>query len=517
MSITGGAIGATINGDGSLIMETWSAFPAQFNLNMNNKTIYNASSITTGTLNYTTLNPPVAPGGGENIAQTLAIGDDANQENLLNIASFTNVETGFLDPNAINPTIKMGMFPGLGGQVNIWQDGDIISPFNSSAKLVLGQIECGGGLQVGSLQNPSNITLDGALIINQDGVPTGQTTLSANASNQLVLSGGLQVGNLTTGSPLSSGFHSVYPADAYKYAGLYAKSVGALGTGTLGISNNSATLTPSGNLECNLMSSTTVSTSTLGATTATIGTLNYTTLNPPIPPPGGGENLSQTLTLGNNATGQNITNVGNLYSGSYQGTGLNGLFQIGNSALNNYTNDDGTGTPQLTLGFCTLNMGGSNIINLNDPTSSDEPATKNYVDNSKAGSLYIDGTPDIINVSIPNTGAITTIWVSGPFSKPSGVSQQLMITFNNKNILSGPNNTNLITGLVDFSNNGLFWTPSTIDPYGNGFLFSPAFLAWVSIPSSYTTYYIRIRGSQTNVSVTSYQINANVMIATFQG
>lgn len=511
MSITGGAIGASINGESSLIMDTWSAYPAQFNLNMNSKTIYNASSITTGVLNYTTLNPPVGGGGNENIAQTLAIGDDANQENLLNVASFTNIETGFLDPDAINPTIKMGMLPGLGGRVNIWQDGDVVSPFNSSALLAVGQLNCGGGINVGSQQNPSNIVVDGAVVINEDGAPTGQTILSANSSNQLVLSGGLQVGNLTTGSPLSSGFHSIYPADGFKYTGLYSKSVGALGTATLGITNNSPTRTPTGNLECNAIS----------ATTATVGTLNYTTLSPPIPPPGGGETLSQTLTLGNNAGGQNITNVGSIFSGSYEGTGGNGLFQIGNNALNNYVNDNGSGTPQLSLGFCTLNMGGSNIINLNDPTSSDMPATKNYVDNSisnvRSGSLYISGSPDIINVAIPNNGAITNIWISQAFSKPSGVPQQLMITFNNKNILSGPNNTNLITGLVDFSNNGVLWVPSSIDPYGNGFLFSPSFLAWVTIPSNFTTYYIRIRGLQTNVSVPNYQINANIMIASYSG
>jgi hypothetical protein len=42
----------------------------------------------------------------------------------------------------------------------------------------------------------------------------------------------------------------------------------------------------------------------------TVGTLNYTTLNPPVS--GGGENLEQTLTIGNDANNLDITNLGNL-------------------------------------------------------------------------------------------------------------------------------------------------------------------------------------------------------------
>jgi hypothetical protein len=500
MSITGGAIGASINGDGSLIMETWSAFPAQFNLNMNSKTIYNASSITTGTLNYTTLNPPIS-GGGENIEQTLTLGDDANFENLSNISSLTQVQSGFLDPDAINNTIRVGQLSGLGGRLNVWQDGDTTSPFNSSAILATGQGIFGGGIQVGSQQNPSNINLDGALVINQDGTPTGSTTLSANASNQLVTSGGLQVGNLTTGSVMSSGFHSIYPLDGFKYVLISSKSVGALGTGTLVLTSNAGTPAGTGNLECNNI---------------TCNQLNYTTLNPPIS--GGGETLAQTLTLGNDATGQNITNVGSLFTGSIEGTGTNGLLEIGNNPLNTYVNDNGAGTPEISLGFCQLNMGGNKIINLNDPVSSDEPATKNYVDTRpQSGTTYISGTPWAISVNIPNTGASTPIYTSGAFSKPSGQSIVLNITFNNANILSGSNNTNLITGIVEFSQTGSLWTPSTIDPYGSGFLFSPAFSAFVSIPSAWTTYYFRISGSQTNVSVPSYALNANILLVAYQG
>jgi hypothetical protein len=498
MSITGGAIGASINGEGSLIMETWSAYPAQFNLNMNSKSIYNASSITTGTLNYTTLNPPVS-GGGENIQQTLTLGDDANFENLSNIGSLTQVQSGYLDPDAINNTIRVGQLSGLGGRLNIWQDGDTTSPFNSSAIIATGQGIFGGGLQVGSQQNPSNINLDGALVLNQDGTPTGSTTLSANASNQLVTSGGLQVGNLTTGSVMSSGFHSIYPLDGFKYVLISSKSVGALGTGTLVLTSNASIPAGTANLECNNI---------------TCNTLNYTTLNPPIS--GGGETLAQTLTLGNDATGQNITNVGSLFTGSIEGTGTNGLLKIGNNPLNTYVNDNGAGTPEISLGFCQLNMGGNKIINLNDPVSSDEPATKNYVDTITSGSnipnTFSLGT---INTTVPNTGAYTVLLTSNLFSS-GGKNHQYMITFNNipaNSIFGSPANSLGLTGRIGYSPDGITWNYSTISPY-DGFRFTDAFLGWISVPSSVNTYFIRIEANQT-IRPAGWTINSDVQVIDF--
>jgi hypothetical protein len=505
-SISGDITNANIN-QITRTGQQWSEFPATQSVDFSSQELLNC-----GVIHWSSFNPPLVP-GGEGLFETLEISNDASLNPINNLAALS-----FGDPNEVNENINIKQIPDIGNSLVFYADSDILTPLQPTT-----DIYCGGifttldstfkgtvsmmsGLNVGSGTTgiSSNINLDGALIINEDGPPINSTTLTAGTvagiSNSLIVSGSAKVsGSLYSNATFTSGL-SLLPSDGYKFVGLNAKSVGAFGTGSLILTNNSAIPSATANLECNNI---------------TCNQLNYTSLNPPITP-GGGENLSQTLTIGNNATGQNITNVGNLFAASFQGTAINGGFQIGNNPLNNYTNDDGAGTPQLTLGFCNLNMGGSKIINLNDPTSSDEPATKNYVDNKpQSGTLYIDGTPWAINVSITNSGSIQSIYNSGPFAKSSGISQQLLITFHNSTILSGPNYRYLITGLVDISPDNSTWTPSTIDPYGTGFLFSPDFQAWITIPPSWTTYYFRIRGSQTNTSVSSYPITANIMVASW--
>jgi hypothetical protein len=488
----------------------------------------NNSIVDCKTLHYQQLDPPVSV-ATETIEQILQTGDDANGENIQNVGTLSLAQQNFLDTDLVNQDIVIRQLSGLGGRLNVYQASDTISPFNSSATLAVGNIlttaniSCNGtatiagACNVGTVASPSNLFVDGNIRLNQDGIPNGECLLSTDANGTLLVnntgaSGGIQCGNLTTGAILTSGKHFLYPLDAFKYITLQSKSVGALGTGTLQITSNSPIPTASGNLECNQINSGDI----ISTGNITCNQLNYTTLNPPIA--GTTPTLSQVLTVGNNAGGSNITNIGALFTGSLQGTGTNGTFQIGNNPLNTYTNDDGAGEPQLSLGFCNLNMGGNQITNLPTPTSSDEPATKGYVDSNipVSGTTYISGTPYAINVSIPNSGASTLIYNSQAFSKPSGKSVVINITFNNINILSGSNNTNLITGVVQFSQDNSTWTNSSIDPYGSGFLFSPAFSAFVSIPTAWTTYYFRILGSQTNVSVPSYNLTANLMLVSFQ-
>jgi hypothetical protein len=497
--------------------------PLTTNLDCDNNSIIDCK-----TLHYQQLDPPVSV-ATETIEQILQTGDDANGENIQNVGTLSLAQQNYIDTDLVNQDIVISQLSGLGGRVNIYQATDITSPFSSSATLAVGNIlttadiSCNGtttiagALNVGTVASPSNLFIDGNIRLNQDGLPNGECLLSTDANGTLLVnntgaSGGIQCGNLTTGAILTSGKHFLYPLDAFKYITLQSKSVGALGTGTLQITSNSPIPTASGNLECNQINSGDI----ISTGNITCNQLNYTTLNPPIS--GATPTLSQVLTTGNNGGGSNITNIGALFTGSLQGTGTNGSFQIGNNPLNTYTNDDGTGNPELSLGFCNINMGGNQITNLPTPTSSDEPATKGYVDlKPQAGTNYISGTPWAINVSIPNSGASTLIYNSNAFSKPSGQSITINITFNNSVILSGSNNTNLITGIVQISQDNSTWTNSTIDPYGTGFLFSPAFSAWFSIPTSWTTFYFRILGSQTNVSVPSYQLTTNIMLASYQG
>lgn len=406
-----------------------------------------------GTLHYTTLDPPVG-GSAQNLDETLTAGNSAGNMSIVDLSAVV-----LSDVDGVNEDIIISQIPELGGRINVYRPSDVISPtFNSSATVALGNllatnnITAGGNLNVGVTAFPSTFTLDGSFVLVNDGPPSGQCILSCNTSNELVISNGLRT---------------------------------------------------TGNITC--------------------GTLNYTSLNPPV---GGGSvgTLSQVLTTGNDATGLNMTNIGNLFSASIQGVGATGKFQIGNSASNFYANNDGAGNRTLVLGDCITNFNNSGLVlNLNDPVFSSSPATKNYVDNSittyNSTAQYINTGvpgPDAINALIPNTGAITTLFTTPQITKPAGVIHRVMITFHNKNILSGSNFYNVLTGLIQISNLGGIFTPSTIEPYGSGFLFGPDFLGWFEIPASWTQYSYRIQASQTNSLIPNYNLAADLMVTTFK-
>jgi hypothetical protein len=93
--------------------------------------------------------------------------------------------------------------------------------------------------------------------------------------------------------------------------------------------------------------------------TLTCNTLNYTTLNPPIT--GGGETLQQTLTNGNSAGGLDIDDVGALNADSINSTGsiyAEGYLQAGNKA--------GLSAIQLLYGNGTTLGNNYQIIGVND-------------------------------------------------------------------------------------------------------------------------------------------------------
>ena len=77
-------------------------------LDMNTQSIINATNITTGTLNYTTLNPPIVS-GGETLAQTLLLGNSAGATDLdMNNQDITNATditaTGAITCGTLNYT-----------------------------------------------------------------------------------------------------------------------------------------------------------------------------------------------------------------------------------------------------------------------------------------------------------------------------------------------------------------------------------------------------------------------------
>jgi hypothetical protein len=505
-SISGDINGANINQVQKSGAE-WSEFPAIQDVNFNNKNLLNC-----GVINWSSFNPPLTP-GGEGLGETLAISNDASLNQINNI-----VKLSVADADQVNSNVNISQISGLGNSICIYNDGDILNPIQPITTLYTGGLitttnttikgECSiyKALNVGNFEVGinSNINLDGALIINEDGPPVNSVSLSAGSigalSNSLLVSGNARFnGQIFNNYTTTSGLQ-LNPADGYKFVSLNSKSVGALGVGALILTNNSAIPSPTADLECRNI---------------TCNTLNYTSLNPSITP-GGNENLSQTLTIGNDAGGQNITNLLSLFAGSIQGTGANGLFQIGNNNLNNYVNDNGGGTPELTLGFCQLNMAGNKIINLDDPVSSDEPATKNYVDNLLSGfnipNTFSMGT---INTTVPNTGAWTVLLTSNLFSS-GGKNHQYQITFNNipaNSIFGSPANSLGLTGRIGYSPDGSIWNYSFISPY-DGFRFTDSFLGWISVPSTVNSYYIRIEAQQT-IRPAGWPINSSVQVIDF--
>ena len=475
-----------------------------------------------GIINYTSLNPPVSP-STQNINQTLTIGNNAGNLSIVDLSAVV-----FSNSDGVNEDIIFSQLPALGGRVNIYKESDIIDPFNSSATVAIGNllasgnITAGGNLSVGASSFPSSFTLDGSFVLVNDGVNPGQCVLSCNTSSELVVSNGLRTtGQLTGGNLLATGSGQIggnfvvgsAPSPAsliidssliIATGGPAPKQITALSCDSSGVLVVSNGLRTTGNLSCNV--------------------LNYNSLSPPV---GGGSvgTIQQVLTAGDNAGGEDLTNLDYLeaQTGSFirlDGAGSNGLLQIGQWPANNWVDTIPPGTiGRLTLGNAELNMSNNYILNVPTPINTGDAVNKSYVDNYNATAQYINTGipgPDAINANIPNTGAITTLYISPQITKPAGITHRLMITFQNKNILSGSSFNNVLTGLLQISNLGAIFTPSTIEPYGSGFLFGPSFLGWVEIPAGWTQYSYRIQASQTSSLILSYNLDADLMVSTFK-
>lgn len=170
----------------------------------------NNSIIDCKTLHYQFLDPPAGGGSVGNLQQVLNTGDDANGENIQNVGTISVAQQNYQDTDLVNQDVVISQLSGLGNRLNVYMASDTVSPFSSSAILATGVLQTtsnivcngtasvAGGLAVGSAQVPSNLTLDGNLIINEDGAPSGSTTLSATSANLLSVSGGITTtGNIT--------------------------------------------------------------------------------------------------------------------------------------------------------------------------------------------------------------------------------------------------------------------------------------------------------------------------------
>lgn len=472
-SISGGISNANINQITKTGQE-WSEFQAIQDVDFNNKNLLNC-----GVINWSSFNPPLET-GAEGLAETLIVSNDASLNPINNISKLS-----IADVNEVNVNVNLQQIPELGNSLVIYGDGDILDPiqpltdlycgglYTSTQSEFKGTLSIYSGLNVGNFATGagSNINLDGALILNEDGPPTSSVNLRAGTfsgnSNSLIISGTTGInGGVYSNFTITSGL-TLNPSDGYKFVGMNARSVGPFGTASLILSNNSAVPLPTANLEC---------------ASITCNTLNYNTLNPPLL---GSIDLSGVLFNGNNAGGQNIQNLGSVFAGSYQGTGTNGTFQIGNNPLNNYTNDGGDGVPVLNLGYSNLNMAGNKIINLDDPISSDEASNKNYVDNGDSATLssaeaYVNGRlyasqNEYYSVRIPNNpnAQLTPMTIGAGNTEIVWTSGVIPNTFNLFNYIEfiasatgAGGGASIILG--EMSLDGGAWIPTTIGPWNTG-------------------------------------------------
>jgi len=519
-SISGGISNANINQNVKTGAE-WSEYPASQSVNFASNDLLNC-----GVINWSSFNPPL--GGVEGLAETLIISNDASLNPINNISKLS-----IGDVNEVNVNVNLQQIPEMGNSCVLYGDGDLLDPLQPLTDLYCGglyttkQSEFKGtlsiysGLNVGNFATGtgSNINLDGVLNFNEDGPPTSSVNLRAGTfsgnSNSLIISGTTGInGGVYSNFTITSGL-TLNPSDGYKFIGMNARSVGPFGTASLILSNNSAVPLPTGNLEC---------------ASITCNTLNYTNLSPN--PFISTIDLSGVLFNGNNAGGQNIQNIGSLIAGSYQGTGTNGTFQIGNNPLNNYTNDGGDGVPVLNLGYSNLNLAGNKIINLDNPISSDEPSTKGYTDTQDTATLtsaeaYVNGRlyasqNEYYSVRIPNNpnsqltpmtisaGNTEIIWTSGII--PNTYNLFNYIEFMSSATGSGAGATVL---LGEISLDGGPFVASTVGPYGTGANSAGSLFHCVWIVQNTTnSYQLRVKAFAGFGSSITINAGSNVILKT---
>lgn len=312
-------------------------------------------------------------------------------------------------------------------------------------------------------------------------------TISPFASSATVAIGDiLASGNITAGGNLNVGASTV--PSTFTLDGSFVLVNDGPASGQCILSCNTSNelvvsngLRTTGNISCNV--------------------LNYSSLNPPVG--GGTQNLSQVLTTGNDATGLNISNVGNIFTASVQGVGVNGRFQIGDSSANFYSNNDGAGNKTLVLGNCITNFANSGLVlNLNDPVFSSSPATKNYVDNKIAlipnvpySLWYPLGSGGAGVLNIPATagagGAYSFLWFS-PAIPTNGKNLRVNIQLSNVENAGGTY-ANVLESYILVSPSGapLSYTTHNINPYNQvpparGWFWSPNFNGWFNIDTGLT-------------------------------
>lgn len=449
-----------------------------------------------GTINYTTLNPPVG-GSAQNLDETLTAGPSAGGLSIIDLSAVV-----FSDTEAVNQDIIISQLPGLGGRLNIYQESDIISPFNSSATIATGSIiansniTVGGNLTVGGSSFPTNINLDGTLTITNDGPPLGSVSLTATTSNSLSVSGSIETTQNLTCSTLN--YTALNPAIPTPNLSAVLSSGNSAGGASISNVNQ-----------------------------LTVSQLNYTTLNPPVG--GSAQNLQQVLTTGNNAGGEDILNCDYLeaQTGSFiklDGAGNNGLLQIGQWTANNWVDTIPPGTiGRLTLGNAELNMSNNYILNVPTPINTGDAVNKSYVDNRGYPPYtlwYPLGLGGAGIQNIPNSATYSVLWQSPSiptYGRNARVNIQLTNTEN-----GGGSYANVIESVILVGPNSFAgpFTPTNIFPYNQvlparGFYWGPSFNGWFNIDASTfpSEIFVRIGVRQQLISG-GYDFNGSDVILT---
>jgi hypothetical protein len=303
-----------------------------------NLNITDVNEITVDTLNYTTLNPPVS-GGSSTLEEVLTNGDNAGQLNIINVNTlqadtvlYTNLLQGFVATYTLSGGATIS-----GNNITVPQQSGSLGGFvstttylNPSVSATVNFEDTGGYVKLGFDYNnqfygafwygPQSYLYVVNNGVNGLFVPLAVGTVEISV---IILNGNL---NIYINGAIASNLEISVPSANYAIYGITnQQTVSTNFTDVITWYAQSASVPTLAQVLASGSSGGNASITDL--TAITVGTLNYTTLNPPVS--GGSQNIEQVLTVGNNANGKSITGIDTCSTNSL--TCQNTSFFVGNT------------------------------------------------------------------------------------------------------------------------------------------------------------------------------------------
>lgn len=303
-----------------------------------NLNITDVNALTVDTLNYTTLNPPVSS-GSSTLEEVLTNGDNAGQLNIINVNTlqadtvlYTNLLQGFVPTYTLSGGATIS-----GNNITVPQQSGSLGGFvstttylNPSVSATVNFEDTGGYVKLGFDYNnqfygafwygPQSYLYVVNNGVNGLFVPLAVGTVEISV---IILNGNL---NIYINGAIASNLEISVPSANYAIYGITnQQTVSTNFTDVITWYAQSAVVPTLAQVLASGSSGGNASITDL--TAITVGTLNYTTLNPPVS--GSSQNIEQVLTVGNNANGKSITGIDTCSTNSL--TCQNTSFFVGNT------------------------------------------------------------------------------------------------------------------------------------------------------------------------------------------